>query len=112
MRIDAFSRKTPPVLSSLCADSALTRERHPSEDMADVSWDLGPASSGGGGGGGGGLAKSVEVEHFAVSNSKYVAIKTACKALSLPLSEEYDYKNDRRPLNGHRLSERDPTPWR
>jgi DNA excision repair protein ERCC-3 len=44
--------------------------------------------------------KTREVEHFAIAPGKYREIKKACTDIGYPIIEEYDYKNDKRPLVG------------
>jgi DNA excision repair protein ERCC-3 len=44
--------------------------------------------------------KTREVEHFAIAPGKYRDIKKACNEIGYPIIEEYDYKNDKKPLKG------------
>ncbi len=44
--------------------------------------------------------KTREVEHFAIAPGKYRDIKKACSDIGFPIIEEYDYKNDKKPLVG------------
>ena len=41
-----------------------------------------------------------EVEHFAIAPDKYRQIKEVCQKIGYPIIEEYDYKNDKKPLKG------------